>query len=49
MQVLQKHNCTYPEEDRPRLREILQQWKLEILFETLVGNTFYYLSHIILL
>jgi len=42
-------NNAYPLEDRPRLRELLQLWKLEILHDRLIGNTFNYLNHIILL
>lgn len=41
--IMQNPNGAYPAEDRPRLREILQLWKLEILYDRLVGNTFNYI------
>jgi len=47
MQMVKKHNYNYPDEDRQRVREILQLWKLDVLYDILIGNKFksYYYSY----
>ncbi|KAL5232929.1 hypothetical protein ACI65C_000339 [Semiaphis heraclei] len=38
MLMVKKHNYNYPDEDRQRIREILQLWKLDVLYDTLIDQ-----------